>query len=277
VTVVDARGRLLGVVNLIDFAIGVAAVAALGVGVAAYRVFNVPEPIVERVEPPDVPVANAPRVTIVGRHLRHYLRAYVPRTGEPFAVTPTVPDGPGARFLSVTEDRAELQLPRLTPGGYDLYLFDETKQVAHIPRAFSIVPSRTPRGVLTVEMHVYLPPGASGLVRIGDRDIVAVKDPAVADLGAAQVIATRVSPEVTDDVEMSFSERQKGDPYAQFSRVGRRAILAVTLRVPVVQPQPHRWEYKQVPVRVGETLDLETERYRLAGPIVAVGEVQPWR
>jgi hypothetical protein len=30
-------------------------------------------------------------------------------------------------------------------------------------------------------------------------------------------------------------------------------------------------------MRAGETLDFESVRYHLTGPIVSVGEVQPWR
>jgi len=37
------------------------------------------------------------------------------------------------------------------------------------------------------------------------------------------------------------------------------------------------WEYKKIPRRVGETLEFETDRYHLTGPIVSIGEVQSWR
>jgi hypothetical protein len=130
---------------------------------------------------------------------------------------------------------------------------------------------------MDVTMYSYLPPGATGIVHVGDRDVIRVKDPAVADLGDAQVITTYVAPETTNDQEMSFGEYQKGDHYAWLSGIGKRAILVVTLRVPVVEVQPPVWQYKQLPMRVGETLDFESDRYHLTGPIVSVGEVQAWR
>ena len=53
------------------------------------------------------------------------------------------PDGPEARFASVTEQRVELALPALDPGPYDLYVFDDTKQIAYRRAAFHAISNST--------------------------------------------------------------------------------------------------------------------------------------
>jgi hypothetical protein len=276
VTLVDARGRLFGLVNLIELAIGLAASASVGLGVAAYRVFDIPVPVLERVEPAEVVVGPAPHVTLVGRHFRHYLHAFVPRSGAPFAVTPGRPEGPEARFASVTDERVDLQLPALAPGTYDLHLFDDNKRLAYRPSAFTVVPPPYPRGVVDVHLDVFLHPGQPDLVKAGDEDIVKA-DPAVPTIGAARVAAVRVTPETTEDREIAFGQYEKHNDYQWISRLGRRLIVDVTLSVPVLQTRTGRWEYKNVPVRVGETITFETANYKVSGPVVSVGQVQPWR
>lgn len=276
-TIVDDRGRLFGVVNLIDFAIAVAAVAAIGLGVAAYRVFQIPDPVLERVEPAELVLAASPRITLGGRHMRHYLRAFVPRSGEPFAVTTNLPDGPEARAVSVTEDRMELALPTLMPGTYDLYLFDDARRVAYRAHAFTIVPPNYPRGRVDVHMYTFLDPGAATRVAPGDQDIVKVVDPTLPDVGAARVADVRITPQTTEDREIAFAYYTKESPYEWLGVEGKRSVVDVTVNVPVVAVQPGRWEYKRTPVRIGERLLIETTKYKASGVIVSMDEVRPWQ
>lgn len=279
-TVFDSRGRVFGLINLIDLAIGVALVAVAGLGAAAYRVFEIPDPVLERVEPAEVVGGASPHVTLVGQHLRHYLRAFVPRTGEPFAVTPAIPDAAEARFESVTEDRVELALPTrppLMPGQYDLYLFDDTKRIAYRRAAFTVVPPPYPRGRMEIHMYAYLYPENPGLVKPGDQDTLIVVDPALPAMGAAAVTDVRVTPQVTSEYEIAFGEYKKGAPYEWIGSGGTRLVVDVTLDVPVLAIHPGRWEYKKAPVRVGERLTVGTAKYTVTGPIISVGEVQPWR
>jgi len=273
VRVIDERGRLFGLVNVIDLALALAAVAAIAFGAAAYRVFVIPDPVLETVEPAEVLVGASPRVTLVGRHFRHYLRAFVPRTGTPFTVTPAQVDGPEARFAWVTEQRVELALPTLEPGPYDLYVFDDTKQIAYRRAAFTVVPPKFPRGLVDIHFYTYLNPTRPDLIKPADRDIAKVTDPLMPRDDAAEVTAARITPERTDDREMAFGQYQKGDYYLWFSQQGKRVIVDVTVRVPVVAVQPGRWQYKQTPVRVGETFVLETNRYIVRGPIVSIERV----
>lgn len=276
-TVIDARGRVFGLVNLIDLAVGVALAATVGLSVAAYRLFDIPEPVLERIEPAEVIVGTSPRLTLVGRHLRHYLRAFVPATGAPFAVTPIRPDGPEARFVSVTENRAELALPMLMPGQYDVYLFDDTKQVGYQRAAFTIVPAPYPRGRVEARIYLYLGVQRPDLVKPGDQDIVKVVDPTLPVVGAARVTAVRAMPEPVANFEIAFGEYKKGAPYEWLGGNGKRLVVEVTLDVPVLAVQPGRWEYKKMPVRVGDRIVISTTRYELSGPIISMGEVQPWR
>jgi hypothetical protein len=192
-------------------------------------------------------------------------------------VTPIRPDGPEARFVSVTENRVELALPTLMPGQYDLYLYDDTKQVAYQRAAFTVVPPPYPRGRLEVHMYVYLDPGRPDLVKPGDQDILIVADPTLPATGAARVTAARPLPNIAENYEIAFGEHKKGSPYQWIGGTGKRLIVDVTLDVPVLAIQPGRWQYKKAPVRVGEQIVFGTENYTLNGPVIAIGEVQPWR
>jgi hypothetical protein len=273
---IDSRGRLFGVVNLIDLALAMAAIAVIGLSAAAYRVFRIPDPILDRVEPAEVMLVTKPRIALVGRHMRHYLRAFVPRAGEPFAVTTNLPDGPEARAVSVTEDRMELELPALTPGAYDLYLFDDAKRVAYRARAFTIVPPRYPQGRVEVHIQTFLAPGTVQRMAAGDVDTLTAIDPTLPNLGPARVAAVHRTDLTTEDREIAFAFYSKESPYASLSVEGKRDVVDVMLMVPVVGVRPGRWEYKKTAMRVGERLLIETEKYKVAGPIVAVGDVQPW-
>src|SRR5689334_13912913 len=124
-SVVDERGRLFGRFNLIDASVVIILVLLLPIGYAAYALFRPPAIRVTAVTPSTVIKGRDMRVRLTGEHLRPYLRAEVGRT------QPT-------RFLIMTPTEAEVTLPDLNPGTYDLVLFDETEQVALVKNAVTI-------------------------------------------------------------------------------------------------------------------------------------------
>lgn len=273
---IDARGRLFGAINLIDLAVVLLIVLVAALGVRAYRVFRIPAPVIERVEPATVTPADAPRVKVIGRHFRHYLQAFAPRTGEPFAVSPAAPGGPAVPIVSVTENALELQLADLRPGAYDIYLFDNARQLAHLPAAVTVVPPVLPRATIRATVRLMLPPGASDQLRVGDRDTV-VSTTGGAPEETAQIEQLEVRPERVDVMDLRVARHLRDDHYLWMGTHGSQVIADAVLRVPVVAKVPGRWEYKDRPVRAGEEFVLETPAAKFRGVIVTRGEPEMLR
>ena len=123
-TIVDDRGRLLGRFNLIDAAIAIVLLSLIPVGYTAYWLFRAPVPEVTAVEPTVLQQGKESSVRLQGRYLRPYLRAYAGTTA--------------GTFLLENSTRAELKLPALSPGAYDLVLYDESHEVGRRPNALTV-------------------------------------------------------------------------------------------------------------------------------------------
>lgn len=123
---IDDRGRLFGRVNLIDAVVGVVVLGLIPLAYAAIVLFGVPVPKVTSLTPAQVTAGQAATVEIIGADLRPFLNA----------AFGTVPSG---GFLVQSPTRAEVHVPDLPPGTYDLILSDESRAVLTVPAALTVV------------------------------------------------------------------------------------------------------------------------------------------
>jgi hypothetical protein len=177
--ILDARGRLFGRVNLVDACVLVAGLALLPLGVATWRVFSVRPPQILKIDPEIVRTDGNHRLRVEGRDLRPYLHAFVARAGQPpaFVDLPTNPNE--AAFLVEQPALAELKIPDLPPGAYDLYLYDEGREVAHRLSALTVLsPGDRPPGapdtaMVETVMRFDVSDDVAALMKVGDVDISA--------------------------------------------------------------------------------------------------------
>jgi hypothetical protein len=126
VPLIDNRGRLFGRVNLIDAVVGVVVLLLIPLAYAAVVLFGVPVPTVTAVTPAQVTAGQVATVEITGADLRPFLKASFG----------TVPSG---GFFVEGPTRAEVHVPILEPGTYDLVLSDDSRTVLTVPAALTVV------------------------------------------------------------------------------------------------------------------------------------------
>ncbi|HZR26917.1 MAG TPA: hypothetical protein VFA59_25200 [Vicinamibacterales bacterium] len=126
--------------NLIDAAAAIVVLLLIPMGYVAWRVFHQPDPIIKAITPDTLSVDSPKRVRMTGEHFAPFLNAFVSKTNQPYSVPHRVADNIQAEFLVETPTDVELQLPNLDPGTYDLYLYDEGREVAHKAAAITLTP-----------------------------------------------------------------------------------------------------------------------------------------
>jgi hypothetical protein len=176
--ILDDRGRLFGRVNLIDAAVATVGLALIPLAYASWLFLRTPTPVLQTATPsswragPDTQV-----VLLTGQHFRPYLRAIVGRAQ--------------TTYLFDSPTRAELRISALPPGVYDLFLYDQTQEVARLPQALTVV-NRTPPVVTSVT------PGLLEFSREPQRVVVKgerLTNALKATIGSADVTFTSPSPD----------------------------------------------------------------------------------
>jgi hypothetical protein len=126
-SVIDDRGRLFGRINLID-AIVLAVVGMLvPLAYAAYLLFRSPPATLTAVEPASMVMEPNARVRVTGANLRPFMRV-------------SFNDEQGRTFLIGSTTSAEIDLPDLAPGTYDVVLYDYAQELSRLPKAFTVLP-----------------------------------------------------------------------------------------------------------------------------------------
>ena len=264
----DERGRLFGRLNIIDAALGAFVLLLLPIGFTAARLFRVPAPVVMTVEPASQPAGPARRVRLAGRNFRSYLTVYVGSAGEPLSLAPDSPASADSRRLTLgklliqTSTIVEIQLPDLPAGAYDLYLYDETQEVARLSRAFTLTaPAIERRALVRVRARFVVASEVRHLVREGDVESVQ-PGPSGAPAGPASSpgTMTRVRP-VTERVPPTL------DAAGGWSA----EVLEAEIDFPASQNARGEWEHLDQILRAGERIAFKTPAYRMDG---VIGEVR---
>jgi hypothetical protein len=168
-TVIDDRGRLFGRLNFIDAIVVLLALAMVGFAAVGYSLFRLPhDPVIDAFRPATVTEMQEQRVKIEGRNFLPYLRAFIKRSdGKDFVKRPqehesidafTIVNNTRITFLLESPTFAELQIPALPAGTYDLRMYNDTKLVFERPRAVvvtPVVPKEGPQWVPTGSVIAY--------------------------------------------------------------------------------------------------------------------------
>jgi hypothetical protein len=256
--VIDARGRLFGRFNLIDVVAALFVVLLVPMGYVAYRVFRIPPTAITTVTPNTITPGPGRRLKLTGRNFQPYLVAFVSKTGEPYSMLNRLPESLQASFLVETPTNVEVGLPPITPGTYDIHVYDESREVAYMKEAFIV--TDVPRATVDAAVRFIVPPEAVSLVREGDRDRWEENG---TSLLAPEERAT-LGPLRLSKEPVTFSMTH--------GSTSGSAIDAL-VHIPAKGRPLGGWNYKGAWVRVGETLIFETDRYLIYGVIQRVTEL----
>lgn len=137
-SIVDERGRVAGRINLIDAIAAFALVVLVPVAYGAYLLFRTQPATLRAVQPTKVYQGPNARIVIDGENLRPFMRVSFNTVQ-------------GRTFLIGSTKSAQVDLPDLEPGVYDVVLFDYMREVSRLPKALTVLPLAP---TATVEMQV---------------------------------------------------------------------------------------------------------------------------
>src|SRR4051812_29166363 len=129
--IVDERGRLFGRWNLLDLIALVLILGLIPLAYAGYLLFRDQPPSITSVTPTHVQDAQPFSVTIKGKNFRPYMRASAGTTQ-------------AREFFFKSPEEAELPFAFLTPGVYDIILYDSAQERFRLPNALTVSPSALP-------------------------------------------------------------------------------------------------------------------------------------
>lgn len=137
-SIIDDRGRIAGRVNLIDAAILLTVVALIPAAYGSYLLFRSPPARILGIAPDKLYQGNQLRVEIQGRDLRPFMRV-------------SFNNVQGRSYLISSTKSAQVDLPDLPAGVYDVVLYDYSQEVDRLPKALTIMPLAS---MLTVDLEV---------------------------------------------------------------------------------------------------------------------------
>jgi hypothetical protein len=172
-SLIDDRGRLFGRINLIDAFVAVALLGLIPLAYGAFVLFRVPVPKITAISPAQVAERQEATLQITGEDLRPFLDV---RFGT-FA---------SKGFLVQSPTRAEVKLPDLPAGTYDLTLLDQGQVLTVKPGALTVGAPAVQLDVQAVGAFVGL--NKDDAVLIGIKSIV---QPPGAGAPIAEVLALR--------------------------------------------------------------------------------------
>jgi hypothetical protein len=235
---VDERGRVFGRVNLIDLLVGAFCLLLLPLAYGAFVLFRTPPPVITSVTPAVVEVGSKVRVAVTGSGLRPFLAA---------SVGPTRAD-----FYVASLTKAEIEVPDLPVGTYDLFLSDDSLTVAKVAGAITIVPRPPPPGITVQVSGIF-----NGISEAVARTLTAgAKFPAGTAEPAVEILAVRAAgpllvrlPAASGVVERAVPGlvrlpaiiRIRCSPAGDTCKAGETALAAgATIQVPAGPSLPFR-------------------------------------
>jgi hypothetical protein len=262
---IDDRGRVLGRYNLLDLALIVFVLALLPIGIVAMRVFRETPPRIDSVSPASQPAGPARRIRVKGANFRPYLRVFVNPAGQPFSLVARNAELTEGHFLIESPSEVEIQLPPVTAGSYDLYVFDEAREVVSRQSAFTIEPPVSAPLRATVRFVVLA--DVAALVKAGDADLAdAAAGPADAPTATAVIEEVAASSQTVSAVESHMLPAGR----TTLAVAGPARTLEAQVAVPAQRNGAGVWMYRSQPIRPGDAISFETARYSMRGLVVAV-------
>jgi hypothetical protein len=201
--IVDERGRVAGRVNLIDALVACVILLLIPMAYGAYLLFRTPQPRLLGIAPAKLYEGPNLRIGIAGKNLRPFMRVSFNNTQ-------------ARTFMIASTSNAAIDLPELTPGVYDVVLFDYRQEVDRLPKALTILPLASQSSVELIVGGTFLYSDARNPVVVGQ------KFPPTADSNA-EVLS--IGPPMPSNLRLRIGDTMLGVPLS-----GQTAIPA-TLRV----------------------------------------------
>jgi hypothetical protein len=129
--IVDDRGRVFGRFNPVDVFVFALVVIMIPVAYGAYALFRTPPAKLTGVEPKQFTMGPNLRVRVNGTNLRPFMRISFNTVQ-------------GRTFMIGSTETAEVDLPDLEPGTYDIVLYDYAQEMDRLPKALTILPRVSP-------------------------------------------------------------------------------------------------------------------------------------
>jgi hypothetical protein len=246
VPLIDERGRLFGKINVIDAVAILFALVLIPIAYGAMLLFRVPTPTITSVEPAQMAEHQPGVIAVAGADFRPFLRASFSGTASP-------------GFLVQSPSRAEIKVPDMPAGTYDLILYDESQELTRKPGALTVVVPSVRKGIATVHVRFVVSPQVLEQVKVGDTDLGSVT-PA----GSAALIAIG-SARQTLNARIAIDASAARIYEVEQSVTGFEA----TLQVPVELTRSG-WQYNAKPVKAGAPFNFETMAYSMGGWILSV-------
>jgi hypothetical protein len=136
---VDDRGRVFGRFNPVDVFVFMLVVVMIPIAYAAYALFRTPPAKLTSVDPKQFTAGPNLRLRVNGTNLRPFMRVSLNTVQ-------------GRTFMIASTTTADVDLPDLDPGTYDVVLYDYAQEVDRLPKALTILSRLGPR-VVTVAVH----------------------------------------------------------------------------------------------------------------------------
>lgn len=138
--IVDDQGRLFGRFNLVDALVAVFAIGLIPLLYGAAMLFWQPQPVLTAVEPASLTVGPNMRFRVRGEHLRPYMRV-------------SIGTHQGRDFLFRSTEEAEVNLPEIPPGVYDVVLYDIAQERSRLSQVLTIEPPPVPSTSVILTGH----------------------------------------------------------------------------------------------------------------------------
>ena len=232
--VIDGRGRLFGKLNLIDAIVMVVAMGLIPLSYGAFMLFREQPPIITSIQPMQVTQGQPKTLLLTGEGFRPFL---VARLG----------DFEASGFLVQSPTIAEVRMPDIPAGNYDLVLFDQVRELVRMPGAITVVP---PTAVIaTVRVRFVAGQEVLDVMNVGDIDLSGL--PTHEDTDGAVLMAIGQDRQRIDGL---FSDGLLG---RNFQFEGSTLSFTGRVRVPVVLGQSG-WTYRNQAIKVGSGFTFES-------------------
>jgi hypothetical protein len=230
-SVIDGRGRLFGRINLVDAIILAFVGMLVPLAYASYLLFRSPPAALTGVEPTSMVMGPNARVRVEGTNLRPFMRV-------------SFNDEQGRTFLIGSTTSAEIDLPELEPGTYDVVLYDYAQELSRLPKAFTVLPPMpAPTAELVASgMFIGLTKAAAEGLKVGTRfgdaenqraEVVALAEPQVAtarvrNAGTSVMIALDGQLQVPATLRLTCWLENNADGSLRCVTAGRTQAATVT-------------------------------------------------
>jgi hypothetical protein len=246
---------VFGRLNLIDALAAGVVLVAIPLVYWAFLLFRVPLPTIDAVAPARVIEFQPTTIRITGTNLRPYLDAWIGNARS---------EG----YLVQSPVSAEIKLPRLAPGVYDIALYDDARELVRKVGALAVGP-QVPAGVV-IRVRFMAAPEVLTQMKIGDKDVLGEGGKSLPTLPTAdRAVLTDLG---TDRQTVAASEWVSDSILNRYYQVPQ-SLVAFTgiVHVPVVST-PAGLAYKDRPVKVGAPFFFESRTAEMFGWIL---DVQP--